>query len=73
LRIECECHFLPSPLESHSWRYSADAPAIVMKVSGGKQPAKHIYSDVVQAVDGSWSCNGIALTNDKIGASLAKG
>jgi hypothetical protein len=43
-----------------------------MKVSGGKQPAKHIYSDVVQVVDGSWSCNGIAVTNDKIGASLAK-
>jgi hypothetical protein len=44
-----------------------------MKVSGGQQPAKHIYSDEVQAVDGSWSCNAIAVTNDKIDASLAKG
>jgi hypothetical protein len=51
----------------------ADATEIIMELSGGKQPAEHIYSNVVHTLDGSWNFNGIAMTNEEIGAEIAKG
>jgi len=51
----------------------AEATEIIRALSGGRQPAEHIYSNVVHAVDGSWNFNGIAMTNEEIGAEIAKG
>lgn len=51
----------------------AEATQIIRDLSGGKQPAKHIYSNVIHTVDGSWNFNGIAMTNEQIGAEISKG
>ncbi|PHR85050.1 MAG: 4-oxalocrotonate tautomerase [Colwellia sp.] len=51
----------------------ADATEIIRSLSGGKQPIEHIYSNVIHTVDGSWNFNGIAMTNEEIGAEISKG
>ena len=51
----------------------ADCTKIIQELSGGKQPADLIFSNVVHTVDGSWNFNGVAMTNEEIGAELAKG
>jgi hypothetical protein len=51
----------------------AEATQIIHELSGGKQPVENIYSNVIHAVDGSWNFNGIAMTNEEIGAEIAKG
>jgi hypothetical protein len=51
----------------------AEATQIIRHLSGGKQPAQHIYSNVIHTVDGSWNINGIAMTNEEIGAEISKG
>ena len=51
----------------------AEATKIIQDLSGGKQPAYNIYSNVIHTVDGSWNFNGIAMTNEEIGAEIAKG
>jgi len=49
------------------------ATDIIVELSGGKHPRKHIYSNVTHTVDGTWNINGDALTNEEIGAALAQG
>jgi hypothetical protein len=51
----------------------AEATQIIRDLSGGKQPIEQIYSNVVHTVDGSWNFNGVAMTNDEIGAEISKG
>lgn len=51
----------------------AEATKIIQELSGGKQAAAHIYSNVIHAVDGSWNFNGVAMNNEEIGAEIAKG
>ena len=51
----------------------AEATQIIHELSGGKQPLNNIYTNVIHAVDGSWNFNGIAMTNEEIGAEIAKG
>lgn len=51
----------------------AEATKIIQELSGGTQPTEHIYSNVVHTVDGTWNFNGVAMTNEEIGAEIAKG
>ena len=51
----------------------AEATEIIRELSGGKQPVKHIYSNVIHTVDGSWNFNGIAMTNAEIGEEISRG
>ncbi len=50
-----------------------DATDIIHTLSGGKQPRNHIYVNVVHTVDGAWNLNGEAMTNEQLGAAIAKG
>lgn len=51
----------------------AEATEIIRELSGGKQPLEHIFSNVVHTVDGSWNLNGMAKTNEEIGAEISQG
>ena len=51
----------------------AEATKIIQELSDGKLPADNIYSNVIHTVDGSWNFNGVAMTNEEIGAEIAKG
>ena len=51
----------------------AEATQIIRDLSGGKQPAEHIFSNVIHAVDGSWNFNVIAMTNEQIATEISKG
>lgn len=51
----------------------AEATDIIRGLSDDKLPAKHIFSNVVHTVDGSWNFNGIAMTNEEIGNAIAAG
>jgi hypothetical protein len=51
----------------------AEATEIIRELSGGKQPVKHIYSNVIHTVDGSWNFNGIAMTNSEISKEISRG
>jgi hypothetical protein len=51
----------------------AEATAIIVELSGGKQPIENIYSNVIHTVDGSWNFDGIAMTNEEIGEAISKG
>lgn len=53
--------------------YFADATNIIHELSGRKQPKDNIYVNVVHTVDGAWNLDGRAMTNDEIGAAIAKG
>jgi len=50
-----------------------EATDIIHELSGGKQPRDHIYVNVVHAVDGAWNLDGVAMTNEELGAAIAKG
>jgi len=50
-----------------------DAVEIIQRLSGGKQPKENIYFNVLHTVDGSWAMNGQAMTNEELGAEIAKG
>lgn len=51
--------------------YIAEATDIIHEDSGAKQPRDHIWCNIVHAVDGGWGINGIALTNQELGAAVA--
>jgi hypothetical protein len=51
----------------------SEATKIIQDLSGGKQPAENIYSNVIHTVDGSWNFNGVVMSNEEIGAEIAKG
>ena len=48
-----------------------DVTNIIHELSGGKQPKDNIYVNVVHAVDGAWNFDGIAMTNEEIGAAIS--
>ena len=48
-----------------------DTTNIIHDLSGGKQPKENIYINVVHAVDGAWSLDGQAVTNDQLGAAIS--
>lgn len=50
-----------------------EATDIIEALSDGKQPRNHIYVNVVHTVDGAWNLNGQAMTNEQLGAAIAKG
>ena len=50
-----------------------DAVEIIQRLSGAKQPKDNIYFNVVHTVEGSWAMNGIAMTNEELGAEISKG
>lgn len=53
--------------------YFAEATDIIHEMTGGRLPKKHIFINVVHAVDGAWNFNGRAMTNAEIGAEVSKG
>lgn len=46
---------------------------IIHQLSGGKQPKDNIYINVIHAVDGGWNLDGIAMSNEELGAEISKG
>lgn len=53
--------------------YFAEATDIIHEMSGGKQPRDKIFINVVHTVDGAWNFNGVAMTNEQIGAAVSAG
>ena len=51
----------------------SEATKIIQELSGGKQPAVNIYSNVIHTVDGSWNMDGQAMTNEQLGEAISKG
>ncbi len=52
--------------------YGEDVVNIIQELSGGAQPADNIYFNVVHSVDGAWNFEGVAMSNEEIGAALAR-
>ena len=50
-----------------------EATDIIHELSGGKQARDNIYVNVVHTVDGAWNMNGQAMTNEQLGAAIARG
>lgn len=48
-----------------------DVTNIIHDLSNGKQPKNNIYANVVHAVDGAWNFDGVAMTNEEIGAAIS--
>ena len=53
--------------------YFDEATDIIYQLSGQQQPRENIYLNVVHAVDGAWSLNGKAMTNEQLGAAISQG
>jgi phenylpyruvate tautomerase PptA (4-oxalocrotonate tautomerase family) len=53
--------------------FFAEVTEIVHKHSGGKLPKKHIWTNSLHTVDGTWNLDGVAMTNEELGAEIAKG
>lgn len=54
-------------------QHFSEVTKIIFELSGGKQPLDNIYVNVVHAVDGGWNLDGIAMTNEELGAAISKG
>lgn len=52
-------------------RFYAEATQILHEASEGRLPIDRIWSNGVHTVDGTWNIDGIARTNDEIGAALS--
>ena len=50
-----------------------EATDVIYELSGRKQPKDKIYFNVTHAVDGTWNLDGIAMTNEELGAAIAQG
>lgn len=53
--------------------FFAEATEVIHQLSGGRLPKERIWSNGVHAVDGTWNLEGIAMTNDRLGESIAMG
>ncbi|WP_298760616.1 hypothetical protein [uncultured Psychroserpens sp.] len=53
--------------------FFAEVTEIVHKHSGGKLPKKHIWTNSLHTVDGTWNMDGIAMTNEELGEAISKG
>lgn len=51
--------------------YIAEATDIIHEMSDRKHPKGQIWVNVVHAVDGAWGVNGVAMTNEDLGAAAA--
>ena len=54
-------------------RFFADVTELVHKHSGGQLPKKHIWTNVLHTVDGTWNMDGIAKTNEELGIAISEG
>ena len=50
-----------------------EATDVIYELSGRKQPKDNIYFNVTHAVDGTWNLDGIAMTNEELGAAISQG
>ena len=50
-----------------------EATDILEEAAGGRIPRDRIYSNVVHTVDGTWNLDGRAMTNQELGAAIARG
>lgn len=50
-----------------------EATDIIEELSLGKLPRKHIFSNALHTVDGSWNMDGKAMTNAELGEAISKG
>lgn len=50
-----------------------DAANIIHELSEGRQAKKNIFINVIHSVDGAWSLDGNAMTNELLGESISKG
>lgn len=46
---------------------------VIYELSGRKQPKDNIYFNVTHAVDGTWNLDGVAMTNEELGAAISNG
>jgi hypothetical protein len=53
--------------------FFAEATRIIHDLSGGRLSKDRIWTNALHAVDGSWNLNGIAMTNEELGAVISKG
>jgi hypothetical protein len=53
--------------------FFTEATQIVHALSGGKLPKKHIWTNGVHAVDGTWNIDGVTMTNSQIGEAVSAG
>jgi hypothetical protein len=53
--------------------FFAEATRIIHDLSDGKLSKDRIWTNALHAVDGSWNLNGIAMTNEELGAVISKG
>lgn len=54
-------------------KHYEEVTEIIHQLSGKKQPKDNIYVNVVHAVDGGWNLDGVAMTNEELGAEISKG
>ncbi|WP_298417253.1 hypothetical protein [uncultured Kordia sp.] len=54
-------------------KFFAEVTNSIHKHSGGKLPKKHIWTNALHTIDGTWNMDGIAMTNEELGAEIAKG
>jgi hypothetical protein len=50
-----------------------EATDIIEECAGGRLPRDRIFSNVVHTVDGTWNLDGRAMTNEELGAAIARG
>ncbi len=53
--------------------FGQDATEIIHELSEGRQLKENIYFNVVHTVDGAWNLDGQAMSNEELGAAIAKG
>ncbi|WP_028470114.1 hypothetical protein [Neptunomonas japonica] len=50
-----------------------DATDIIEELSKGSLQRKHIFSNAVHTVDGTWNMDGKAMTNEQLGEAISRG
>jgi len=53
--------------------FFANVTELVHKNSGGQLPKKQVWTNVLHTVDGTWNMDGIAKTNEELGAAISMG
>lgn len=46
---------------------------LIFEAAQGSIPRNRIFTNLVHTVDGTWNLDGAALTNEQLGAAIAKG
>lgn len=50
-----------------------EATDIIEELSDGVLPRKHIFSNAVHTVDGTWNMDGRAMTDEQLGEAISRG